>query len=446
MRLSVFLLLLLPIGLAAQGGPLERYLSQGLASSQALKQQAFQAEKSLHALREARGLFFPSVSLLGSYTLAQGGRGIAFPIGDLLNPVYSTLNQLTQSEQFPQLDNFSEQLNPNNFHDFKFRLAQPLFNADIYYNYKIKEELVPLEALRVDQYRRELVRDIQLAYFQWLQASQAPAIYREALGLVAENIRVTERLIAQGMALPGALARASSERSRLEGLLIEAENQQRNAAAYLNFLINQPLDAPLEADSAFFALPALPEAPSAEPPREELAQLRELQEVQALSLQLARSYRLPKLSAFVDLGNQGFDFAFEPESFYYLGGLSLEWNVFSGMRNRARVAQAESDLASTRAQQAYVSDQIRLQVSTSYYNLSSARQLCLSAEAQSASARRAFADLEKRYREQAATYLELLDAQTAYTQARLQESVARFQVWARMAEYERAQASYLFSE
>jgi hypothetical protein len=46
------------------------------------------------------------------YFMAGGGRTVDFPVGDLLNPVYTTLNQLTGGNNFPQVTNQSILLNP----------------------------------------------------------------------------------------------------------------------------------------------------------------------------------------------------------------------------------------------------------------------------------------------------------------------------------------------
>ena len=40
-------------------------------------------------------MFLPDISMNARYTVARGGRIIEFPVGDLLNPVYITLNMLT---------------------------------------------------------------------------------------------------------------------------------------------------------------------------------------------------------------------------------------------------------------------------------------------------------------------------------------------------------------
>ncbi|KAA3629032.1 MAG: hypothetical protein DWQ02_18815 [Bacteroidetes bacterium] len=72
------------------------------SNNEQLKAQYFQLQQAEAALREAKSMYGPTVSFGAQYTLAAGGREIDFPVGDLLNPVYSTLNQLTASIIFPQ--------------------------------------------------------------------------------------------------------------------------------------------------------------------------------------------------------------------------------------------------------------------------------------------------------------------------------------------------------
>ena len=66
-----------------------------------LQSKEFQLQQAEFAIKEARAQYFPQVNFGTSYNLAVGGRTIDFPVGDLLNKTYSTLNQLTQSNSFP---------------------------------------------------------------------------------------------------------------------------------------------------------------------------------------------------------------------------------------------------------------------------------------------------------------------------------------------------------
>ena len=51
-------------------------------------------DQRLAALDMARARFLPTLDLQLRYSRADGGREIELPVGDLLNPVYSSLNAL----------------------------------------------------------------------------------------------------------------------------------------------------------------------------------------------------------------------------------------------------------------------------------------------------------------------------------------------------------------
>ena len=89
-------------------------------NNQGLQGQQLQLEKSMYALKEARAYFLPDISFGASYSKADGGRTIDLPIGDLFNPVYKSLNELTHSTAFPNLQNQSILLNPDNYYDAQF--------------------------------------------------------------------------------------------------------------------------------------------------------------------------------------------------------------------------------------------------------------------------------------------------------------------------------------
>src|SRR5262250_1722202 len=85
----------------------EQYIDEALSDNLVLKEKKISLDKSLVALKDARSLFLPTTWFETQYTLARGGRSIDLPVGDLLNPVYKTLNQLTATNQFPTVKNTS---------------------------------------------------------------------------------------------------------------------------------------------------------------------------------------------------------------------------------------------------------------------------------------------------------------------------------------------------
>src|SRR5579871_1755248 len=104
-----FLLILLAvISLRVSSQPvLDNYLRVGLDSNLALHQRNFDLQRAQLDLRRARSLFYPQAGFSSQYTLANGGRTQEIPVGDLLNGIYSTLNQLTGSNKLSPVTNQS---------------------------------------------------------------------------------------------------------------------------------------------------------------------------------------------------------------------------------------------------------------------------------------------------------------------------------------------------
>ena len=123
-----FILWVIATAVQASESVLDKYVNQALQNNLALHQQQFSLEKSLAALKEARGLFFPSIGINARYTRAGGGREIEFPVGDLFNPIYSTLNQLIQQQVFPE--NLRNEVIPflrEKEQETKISAVQPIF-------------------------------------------------------------------------------------------------------------------------------------------------------------------------------------------------------------------------------------------------------------------------------------------------------------------------------
>ncbi len=184
----------------------------------------------------ARALFMPQVSANANYTLAGGGRKIQFPVGDLLNPVYASLYSSTGNPGFKQiLPNVNEQFLPNNFHETKFRIIQPLFNPDIYFNYKAQKELITVQQAQKNAYQNELKFNITSAYYQYLQSEEALIILGKTRNLLQELLKVNASLVANAKATKDIVLNTEYELSKLEQQLAENEKNNQVARSYFNF-------------------------------------------------------------------------------------------------------------------------------------------------------------------------------------------------------------------
>lgn len=441
---KTLILLVINIGISGYAQTrLDAYIQIGLKNNEVIKQQNFDINKSIYALQEARALFYPTVSLNANYTRADGGRTIDIPIGDLLNPVYSSLNQITNSNAFPTLQNQSVLLNPDNFYDAKIHTTMPLLNFEIIYNKRIRAQQSSLQKIELEIYQRELVKEIKIAYYKYLQSLEGVKIYEQALTLVKENQRVNQALFKNDKINYTAVLRSDNEVLRIESNLETAKQTSNNAKAYFNFLINRKLDTEIEADAQNENLPGLMLEENTKN-REELKKLDLVQELNGNVSKLTKSYWFPKLSGFADVGFQDFDFEVNKQSRYYLAGLSLEWNIFSGNKNKYRLGQVEEDSKKIASQKDNAKQQLLLQYEVAQNNLKSALKQFDAEKDQKEAAKKYNEDITKLYKEGQAIYIELLDAQNQWVNAQLNTNVSLYNSWIAFAELERANATFNF--
>ncbi|MDX2247506.1 MAG: TolC family protein [Bacteroidia bacterium] len=431
--------ILTPVFSYAQTTGLEDYVKTGLENNRALKNRELSYQKSVQALREAKGLFMPQVSFSASYTVANGGRAIQFPIGDLLNPIYATLNALTETQNFPtNLENVDEQFLPNNFQETKFRVIQPLFNPDIYLNYKAKKSLISIAEAQQAAYSAELAKDIRIAYYNYQKTEDALAIYRETETLIREIIRVNQRLLEHHKTTPDAVSRAETELAQLKEQEAQAIEQNQTAKAYFNFLLNRPLAETIIRDTLIQrSVPVVGLEQALNQSiinRAELDQLTSAKEAGEYALRINRAASLPRVVAVVDAGAQGYGYAFDKDQRFWLGQVSLQWDLFKGFQNDARVQQAEIDQTILYNQENELQQQIQLQVQQAWYQVQAAQTASLATEKAVKSARETFEHIRKRYQENQASLLELMDARNQLTQARLNLNIHTWDYHSKVAE------------
>jgi outer membrane protein TolC len=427
---------------------LDRYIQMGLDQNLVIRDRQVSLEKSLLALKEARSLFLPNSFLDAQYTLAQGGRNISIPVGDLLNPVYQTLNQLTGTSKFPEIQNVSEQLLPNNFYDVRIRTSVPVINTALKANRHVQEQQVAIRENELQQYQRELVRDIKTGYYQYLMADRAIRIFENALDVVEQNLRLNQSLLEHGKGLPAYVSRAEAEVVSVRNQLQNARNEKDKARAYMNVLLNRSLMDSIEIEEPgleAMSTRAISEDYDSIEGREELKSLQLSRDIQSTIYRLNRSFRVPTVNAFLDLAAQDFDFRVNSSSFFYLGGVQLTMPIFSGNRNLYKIRNSELDIRQVELQ----ADQTRRQLELAAFSArSNARNLhgnYLASLRQEEAAVKYHKLIDRGYREGVNSFIEMLDARNQLTQSQLQSALNKFRFLAAMAEYERQTTAFTLS-
>ncbi len=431
---------------------LDRYLQTALDNNIALQQKNLSYEKSLAALREAKNTFFPKLSLEARFSVANGGRTIDFPIGDLMNPVYQNLNLINNLNEaanpdyptlpeYPELDNEQIYFLRPTEHETKLRVVMPVFNAAILQNHRIKQNLAEVEKISVEVYKEELTLEVKKAYFNYAKAVQAQELYENTLALVQENQRTSESLHRNNKVTLDVTYAATAQVAEIEQQLAEAEKNVKVAEAYFNFLLNRNYNDPIEVekDAAVAKVVLTPDAArqQAQQNRAELQQLNYYLSVADNNVKLKRSNYLPNVNLVADYGFQGTTYSFGKNDDYAMGSLVMSWNLFDPTQG-AKMQQAKIERLELEKQKEQLRQQIGLQVSSAYYDIEAGLKKIQSAEAEIAAADKAYRLVNKKFSQGQANLVELTDARTQLTNAGQKQIIAHYDYAIKIAEFERA--------
>jgi outer membrane protein TolC len=418
---------------------LDQYIQEGLENNLVLEEKNIELQRALLTLKDAKSYFLPSLDFGASYTLAAGGRTIDFPIGDLLNPVYSSLNQLTGTTAFPQLENVSEQFLPDNFYDARFRASMSIVNTDLVYQRQIREKQVLLSELELKIYKANLIQDIKVAYFNFCTAYTVIEVIKSSQGLVEQNLRDNRSLLENGKGLPSSVLRAESEVENINALLIEAESRKRNAADYVNFLLNKPVEAEVIFEPKQADLSKVSELMGENDlsGRIEILQVQTVETIQETAIKAGKNYWIPKVNTFADLGSQSFDWAFDQQSRYALWGLNLSMPIFQGGRNRNQIYRNELGLKLVQNQKALLGNKLSLELQFTKNEVRSNQAALRSAEKKLESSAAYFRLVDRGFREGTNSLIEFIDARSQLTQASLQKTITSYNLLKSLAMLER---------
>jgi outer membrane protein TolC len=417
--------------------PLASLIREAIRSNLALAQQRVGERAADAAVREARALALPTLSLETRRSEINGGLNL----GDLVNPAYRMLNQLSGSSAFPtNLDvtlPFAQ--------ESRLRFTQAIYQPAIGAGVSAAANLRDAESAELRAAARRLAADVQTSYWSVASAERVAELYRATLPLVDENVRVNERLLANGKVTADAVLRARAERSEIVQQLAEANQRRAAAARAFNHLLNRPVETQVESlpDSAMDATIDLPLEElirHARTGREELKQAEYGIRATDAKERAATAAFLPGLVLAVDYGFQGDTYRFDRDHDALVASLALQWNVFNGGRDVARREQALLDGRRLRLARQDLERRIELDVRQAYDAALVARDAIATAQDRLAAAKRSFELVSRRYDEGMASHIEFIDARVAYTRAGLNLIVTRQSYATRCADLERAAA------
>ena len=437
----------------SQNNVLDSYIQTALENNLALQQKEYSYQKSLEALKEAKRMFLPTVSFNASYTIAEGGRIVEIPFGDMMNPVYNNLNQINQTQNpqaplYPEIENMEMSFVRSPEQETKIVASMPLFNAAIIQNNKIKKGLAEVESISVDIYKRELVKEVKEAYVKYLQSEQVHVLYNNTLSIVKQNLKDRQSLFSNDKITVDEVYAAKAQVKQVEKDLSEAQKNRMIATSWFNFLLNRSFNEEIKTEPSeltvisVYHLDELKNASVAN--REEFAQLDKYIEIQENNVKLEKGSALPSVTAFGQYGFQGEDYSFDNESDLAVAGLSMKWNLFTSGQRKSKIQQAQIDCQILESRKLEIENQVQLEVINAYYSIQTATEGIELAKQELENYQKSYSFVEKKYQQGIVNYLEYSNSLNNMLNAENKLILAQYSYQLEQIELERLTSTYQF--
>jgi outer membrane protein TolC len=303
--------------------------------------------------------------------------------------------------------------------------------------------------------RNQVVLDVKNAYFDVLRARAFVGVVEQALQNAKDRLSTAEAYLRAGTGTRFDVLRAETEVANAQQNVISARNRVNLATAVLNNVLNLDQNTPIEteetsdanAGSAKSFDDAVSEAYKMRP---EILQSDALIRAAEKGVTLAHRSVMPSVSL-------AWNFQYAPDA----GGFSpkqTSWSAFARVSlpifdagvSRARIQQARADVDASKINKQITMDTVALEIRQAYLSVVEAQERLNVTTAALTQAQEQYRLAQVRFKEGvtlvpgASPLLEISDAQTALTQAQVNQINARYDLQNARARLDRAIGRYAF--
>ncbi len=272
----------------------------------------------------------------------------------------------------------------------------------------------------------------RVAYYDVLLAVQQITVHEASVALLQKELADQQSRYQAGTVPKFNVLQADVALANERPSLIQARNNYRIAKNNLSNLLGYNLprdiweDIPLQLSDTFETNPFemnLPDAiEQALSQRTELTALREAQELNKLNIVNAKSGYKPTLQLFAGYAWYNAQFTqpvtLDHDINGWNAGAQMQWDIFDGLLTRGKVVQAKALYEKSQTTLADQAREIELEVRTDYSDFIDAREILDSQQTVQAEAEEALREARARSEAGTGTRLDVLNAETALTQAR----------------------------
>ncbi len=291
---------------------------------------------------------------------------------------------------------------------------------------------------------------VRVAYYDALLALEQITVQEASVRLLERELLDNQRRYEAGSVPRFNVLRAEVELANAKPRLIRARNAWRNGRIYLADLMGYrvpdevtaeiPLELAGHLETPAFEMDLAQALRLAQRDRTELKSLRAVEGLRREDIINARSGNRPSLQGFAGYGIRRSQFGedLDSELHGWNAGVQATWNLFDGHYTRGRVIEATARHEKAEITYDNASRRISVEVRTAYSNFIEAREVLDSQQKVVEQALEALRLAMARAEAGSGTQLDVLSAQTALTEARTTQNLARRDYLVALARLQRA--------
>ncbi len=295
-----------------------------------------------------------------------------------------------------------------------------------------------------NQTRQELIFEVKRAYYGVLLSKEILKVSEDALALAEKNLERTKKLLEAGIASRLDLMRAEVQVANLKPQVIKAKNSVELAEVGLKTLLGLGSEdeiilkdsmsyIPVEIDPEKLLSVALQKRP-------EINQLKIQKRMSQEMLKLAWASFIPNFTIAGDFNWRADRFSFSKKELenYYTVNFVLTFPLFDGFSREAKISQSKASIERAEYLLKSAEQSISLDVKNAILSFKEAKETYESQKANIAQAEETVRIAELNYEEGLATYLDVLSAHMALTEAKKNLAQALFNYNIALAKIERS--------
>ncbi len=393
-----------------------------------LESARLETKKSDARVLEAWGYTMPSVDLTGNYVRLVDKPKSYFP-----DMIYYPLRKMFDTafvmpRPTGQLIEVPFSMSPNYTASASLSFRQIIFNGAVFIG--VSAANVYSKIARDLYYAKQIetITKVRKAYYQALLANAAAELMRSSLKNAEDNLNNVRLMKAQGIISDYDELRASVGVENLRPVAIQSENNYNLAIDNLRNTIGMPsAENIILADSLKFV--SVDESILAQGESLVLennpgfAAVKHQIELNGAIINAERSAYLPTIAMFGSYSYSAIKdrFNFSTNDFYKSSqiGLNLSLNLFQGLQTYAKVEQAQLEQRKSEEQKINVERNLKTGMQSIKNNIQQARKRIEAQDKTVEMAERGYKIVTTRFLANAATQLEVNDAQLALTQAKV---------------------------